>query len=254
MTICHSCKYDLRKVAKRGSIHNACAKEVELQGTLIDVLHQGQIKLQDGEIVKSSDFFSTLRQLMAMMRRIWNANINIAISKCSGIEPLNLRSIASIKLEFLDARNRLRLLNMAYYLLEDWPNRCLKICKDNTIWSSMLIPSNKKSLMPQWYRKIISEHLFNPKYQSALVQEKFGFLPIARQQPSFGNNFYINPIESSEEKQVCTSSKHGHGISRRILHLYRLYADILRRNQFKLSRRDLLFCYKAQPTQTTMMR
>lgn len=197
MTICHSCKYDLRKVVNEFSAHNACAKEVELQKTLMNVLNQGEIELQDGEIVKSRDFFFILRQLMAMIRRIWNANINITISKCSGSEPLNLPSIANIRLEFLDAASRARLLSMAYYLLEDWPNRCIRICKDNAIWSSMLIPSNKKDSTPQWYRKVISEHLFNSKYQAAIVQEKFTFLPIPQQQLTVGDDFYINPIESN---------------------------------------------------------
>ena len=156
MTRCYGCGYDLRK-ERRGSV---CGQAVGYQQRLLMALRQGWIEVREGEPVYSHLYFRAFLQVMRLLGT--RHALREAVSRRGGIKmfipvfPGNNRDI-----ERLSIQHRLALVEMAQYLLADWPERFIDFCEQEGIWSRTLLQRFRDA--PYWFWKPVREHLFRPE-------------------------------------------------------------------------------------------
>jgi TniQ len=164
MTLCHACRFDLRTVgesSERGSLKvEAAATEVEFQEGLLNAVRDEWIVVDGQEPVYSYFFFRVLRQLMQMVatRKRSAALRAAAIARWDVPAFTTSFSDNSRVLERLDIDARRRLLAIARYMLEDWPDRFVEYCEANRVWS-LTLPQDLDDV-PYWYWRVVTKHQY----------------------------------------------------------------------------------------------
>jgi hypothetical protein len=158
MTQCHGCGFDLRKARNAREI---LTQEVVYQRRLLMALQQGWIEIREGEPVYSHLYFRVLLQIVRLLARQQRfrkaASDRCGIKMFTPVFPGNNREI-----ERLSIPHRRRLLGMAQYILDDWPERFIKLCREDGIWSTKFLFRFPDA--PYWFWRAIREHLFRPEH------------------------------------------------------------------------------------------
>jgi hypothetical protein len=168
VTLCHACKFDLRTAGERSegshSEVEANAAEVEFQGRLLNAVHDGWIMVDGQGPVYSHLFFRVLHQLMRMVatgKR--SAVLRAAATTRWDVPPFTPSFSGSNRdIERLDINVRRRLLAVARYMLEDWPDRFVEFCEANRLWSSTLLRDLDD--VPYWYWRVVTKRLYRYSY------------------------------------------------------------------------------------------
>jgi len=63
----------------------------------------------------------------------------------------------TIRIEYMDVAQRAMILDVASWLLDEWPNRFIKFCEKNAIWKTDLMRDMANA--PDWYSGVIEKHL-----------------------------------------------------------------------------------------------
>lgn len=164
MTLCHSCRFDLRTVGesskRSGLVVEAVAVEVEFQERLLNAVRDEWIVVDGQGPVHSYLFFRVLRQLMQMVatRKRSAALRAAAIVRWDVPGFTTSFSDNSRVLERLNIDTRRRLLTIACYMLEDWPDRFVEYCEANRVWS-LTLPQEMDDV-PYWYWRVVIKHLY----------------------------------------------------------------------------------------------
>jgi hypothetical protein len=168
MTLCHSCKFDLR-AAEAGSEANgpkdhAGADEIEFQEELLNAVRDGWAVVDGHGAVYSHLFFKVLHQLMriaATGRR--SGDIREAAVKQWGVPAFFPVFAGNCRdLERLGINVRRRLLAIARHLLKGWPDNFIEFCTVNRVWSSTLLRDLDD--VPFWYWSVVYHYLYRSSY------------------------------------------------------------------------------------------
>lgn len=164
MVFCHLCKFDLRESASYASLAISDGRVRAFQIRLTQTLDQGWMEITTRGPINSHLYFAVLHQLMKVLAMSKRANIlRSAISRDYQIENPTLRLTKELRgIEQLNVNARQTLVSMARCLLEDWPERFIKICHDNKIWSATLLKDFASP--PFWFWSVIHDHLFRTSY------------------------------------------------------------------------------------------
>jgi len=164
ITLCYSCGHELRDAA---GIEPQPADEDEIvfQRTLTDTMNRGCVELCQGEAVYSHLYFTGLHQIMRVLATGKRA---AALREVVGLECSVDNFSPSFHnknrdIESLPVDERRMLLNMACYLLEEWPDRFVAVCKATRAWSATLLRDLEPA--PFWYWSVIHEHLYRYSYR-----------------------------------------------------------------------------------------
>lgn len=146
MARCYACGNDMRQCPHDSSACQVRQRDVDLQSLLVRVVNEGHYRMGAGYTVPSFIFFKVIRRLMLMLLRCNRAKSFRRVAKeYFGVEPLTTDHLAKGKtLETFDAVNRLRLLGMTYYLLQDWPSKYDDFCREDHLWSPRLFPNRMR--------------------------------------------------------------------------------------------------------------
>lgn len=168
MTLCHACRFDLRTAGEgsEGSSSEVGADdaEVEFQERLLNAIRDGWIVVDGQGPVYSHLFFRVLHQLMRMVA----TGKRSAALRAAAIARWDVPSFTPLfsgnnrDIERLDIDARRRLLAIARYMLEDWPDRFVRFCEANRVWSSTLLRDMDE--VPFWYWRVVNEHLYRTSY------------------------------------------------------------------------------------------
>lgn len=168
MTLCHACRFDLRNVGE-GSVGNgvgveADAAEVEFQERLLNAVRDGWIAVEGQGPVYSHLFFRVLHQLMRVVATGKRSAALRAAAIARWEVPVFTPSFSGNNrdIERLDVDTRRRLLAVARYMLEDWPERFVEFCEANRVWSSTLLRDIRD--VPYWYWRVVTKHLYRYSY------------------------------------------------------------------------------------------
>lgn len=163
MTGCHKCGNDLRCI-NASSIPRALVNLVNFQKSLLLSLQEGWRSVPGRGYVCSNLYFTALHQVMRLLATGRQSKVlRDLCCRESGIEsfapafPKKSRHI-----ERLSISERQILLHLSYWLLDEWPYRFVRICRDNNIWSSTLLRDLERA--PFWYWSIVHEYLYRESY------------------------------------------------------------------------------------------
>lgn len=168
VTLCHACRFDLRTAeenSKENSLEvRADDAEVEFQKRLLNAVRDGWIVADGQSPVYSHLFFRVLHQLMRMVA----TGKRSAALRAAAVARWDVPAFKpffsgnSRDLERFDIDARRRLLAIARYMLEGWPDRFVEFCEANRVWSSTLLRDLDD--VPYWYWHVVTEHLYRHSY------------------------------------------------------------------------------------------
>lgn len=164
MTLCHSCGRDLREAATHCEMPTVSESEVKFQRMLMEAIGEGWVEVSRGGATYSHLYFAVLHQLMRILATGKKAVVlREAVGRaCNEDFVAPVFETKNRDIERLKIGDRRRLLNMARYLLDDYPHRLISICTANRIWSATLLRDLKPA--PFWYWDVIHEHLYRISY------------------------------------------------------------------------------------------
>lgn len=160
MTLCHSCKFDIRD-APVESIDQRTG-EVEFQEHLLKAMNRGWVEIPGHGAVYSHLYFIVLHQLVRLLATGKRAPaLRIAAEQRYW---LTQRPFLSKERDFerLDVAHRRWLLNAAGRLLGEWPDGFIDFCTTNQVWSSLLF--RDLDAVPYWYWKVVRATLYRVPY------------------------------------------------------------------------------------------
>lgn len=164
ITRCYSCHSDLRETTHAATPCVPSQDEIRFQEKLLNALEQRWVEVRKDSRVYSLSYFIVLRRLMKMLlHRRKGADLRKKISQASGIEMFSISyPNTNSSVEDLDVYHRRNLLNMARWLLTDWPERFIEFCKTNDIRCDTLFGNHTN--YPFWYWSVVREHLDGSYY------------------------------------------------------------------------------------------
>jgi hypothetical protein len=74
-----------------------------------------------------------------------------------GIDWVKPKRELNAGIESLGIPERIKLLRMAAWLLDEWPTRFIDFCREHEIWSVAL--TKDLDLVPPWYKKVVDRNL-----------------------------------------------------------------------------------------------
>jgi TniQ len=163
VTLCHSCRFDLRESPAAAVERPADLRVLEFQKSLTVAMRRGWIEMSGHGPVYSHLYFAVLHQLMkvcATGKRA--ADLREAVSRELKIEepPGLMKSCRDI--ERLDVGGRRELLDMARHLLDEWPARFVRLCETYNVWSAALLRELEPA--PFWYWRVVHDRLYRVSY------------------------------------------------------------------------------------------
>jgi hypothetical protein len=156
---CGSCGVDLREAANRSELRPVQPSEIKFQGELLSALDQGWIEVLQDCPMYSHLFFSGLRLMLRPFTDRRAHELCKAFSQRSGVELLPpAANMSGRYFQLLKISDRRQLLRVAQYFLEVWPQRFVEFCRENRLWSRILL--SRADPVPYWYWKVVTEHLY----------------------------------------------------------------------------------------------
>lgn len=162
MTLCQSCKTDLRKMANDLTSDIILREELEFQASLIKVLNQGWIEIPQKGHVYSHLYFEGIHKLMEL-----GVRLNVLACKHYGIPNFTVSLPSRDKrLERLGTKDRRRLIGIARRFLEDWPNGFINFWKVNNVTGKhlLLFDNRERKELPYWFWSVVQDYLFEFGY------------------------------------------------------------------------------------------
>jgi len=161
---CYACKADLREDIPKSSLSpsdpNVQAFQIALAGTMA----QGGIEIPGYGPLYSHLYFAVVHQLMrvlAMGNR--SRTLREAVNDSFNLNYDPMQSIKRVRyIEHLTVNSRAMLINMARCLLEEWPQRFIRICTETKTWSSSLLKDCESA--PFWFWSVIHDYLSRTSY------------------------------------------------------------------------------------------
>lgn len=157
---CSNCKRDLRDA----DIEKAPDQIIEVQKRLYDIMEFGF----NNRIVYPIQYFDVLGLM-----------VKILISYRPRVQSLRKELFQQLKIPFftlqcnkpkfeaLEYSKRIQVITVAYWLLENWPERFLFYCKKHGLSSTDVLPRFKNA--PFWYEDIILEEIYRPRNMQSAV-------------------------------------------------------------------------------------
>lgn len=167
LVLCYSCSFDLRATATFTG-RAVTDEEVYFQQMLLDGLKQGWVEVRMGERVYSHLYFTALHQVIRVLATGKRAK---TFREATGRECGYSRTFTpsfegkNREIERLPVSERRKLLDMARYLLGEWPNRFVSVCTRSRAWSSALLRDLEPA--PFWYWSVIHDHLYRTSYRAS---------------------------------------------------------------------------------------
>jgi len=153
-THCYNCGYDLKK--SRGSkAEPTIIKYQQLINTYID---QGYTESHN----YSHLYFNGLYQILRILNSEREEPLRLKddISKMLGIQYHYRKKYVYELFEQKRIKERIQLLRIAFFLLENWPINFITICSRNRIWiETLFMVNNNEDELPFWYWEIVTLHL-----------------------------------------------------------------------------------------------
>jgi hypothetical protein len=128
-------------------------------------VREGQAELGGYGAVYSHLYFTGLHQLMKVCATGKNAaRLSEAVgSEASILKPLPALTKNVRYIECLGVTDRWKLVDMARYLLGDWPRRFILLCESQKVWSSALL--RELNPVPFWYWSVVHDYLYRVSYK-----------------------------------------------------------------------------------------
>jgi hypothetical protein len=161
---CYACRYDLRETPATVVEQLLDCHLIEFQKSLTKVMENSWTQVACYGNIYSHLYFTVLHQLMKVCATGKRAiGLREAISRELNIErPLPVLTESSRDIERLNIADRRKLLDMARYLLEEWPQRFIRLCLTHKVWSAALLRDLND--VPFWYWSVIHDHLYRISY------------------------------------------------------------------------------------------
>lgn len=163
-TRCYACRYDLRNTPSAVVNLPSDYRVLEFQKSLTKVMANGWIEVAGYGTIYSHLYFTVLHQLMkicAMGKRA--TGLREAVSHELNIKsPLPMLTTSRRDIERQDIADRRKLLDMARYLLAEWPQRFIHLCLTHNVWSATLLRDLDDA--PFWYWSVVHDYLYQTSY------------------------------------------------------------------------------------------
>lgn len=160
--LCFRCQQDLSRVP---SIEIP-SSEMKFHHFLANSITNGWVEAPDGKPVYAHLYLDVLHQIMKLLISSNSRGLGTIVSNASGLALV--QTARQTEIEHLNVSERHQLLLSAQWLLTDWPDRFIKLCKDHDVWSAWVLRDMKS--IPWWYASVIQRELyiryapFDPEY------------------------------------------------------------------------------------------
>lgn len=150
LSICYNCSYDLRETVPT----LVTRRFVRMQKHFVAVMER-----RNSRFIYPHQYFDVLYQIIKLINGRSNLSLHLRkkLSKSLKIS-LTFSSTTYIPFDMLGVSERKNLLFCAYWLLQDWPNRFVKFCQENRIWSMFLLQDFNDA--PFWFHDVVNSNLF----------------------------------------------------------------------------------------------
>lgn len=164
MARCFVCRFDLRESSISAACE-VCDDSLKYQSGLIEAMESGWIEVA-GQRTYALLYFPVLHQLMKILAVSRGGRLLAALCRETGTPPLMpIFPTGRTDIESLRTPVRHQIKMLAAYLLDDWPERFIRICSVGRVWSSTLLRDFESA--PFWYWSIVREHLYRKSYCAA---------------------------------------------------------------------------------------
>jgi len=167
MVLCGKCQVDLRNFA--ADVVAVGKEQVARQQALLDIINAGWVDIPGHGPVYSHLYFSGLHLLVKVLKRGRPSYRTKGESR--GLRQFlelelgygsNLAPVPSVRfLEWLRVDERFRLIDLACWLLEDWPTRFVEICSRSNFWNAYLTHQDE---IPYWFDRVVKGNLLVAEY------------------------------------------------------------------------------------------
>ena len=151
--LCFQCGTDLSR-ARATPIPR---DEMQFHRYLAEGLSNGWVKAPDGRPVYAHLYLDVLHQLMKLMVSRHARGLGEIVSSKAGITMITPPA-GHFEIEHLCVSDRRQLLLMSRWVLDRWPDRFLRICRDNKIWSAWLL--RDMTSIPWWFASVVQHELY----------------------------------------------------------------------------------------------
>ncbi|ABA87385.1 hypothetical protein Pcar_0123 [Syntrophotalea carbinolica DSM 2380] len=160
--LCPQCGFDLSTIKEQSD--GTLTAQASILNLLLRIATTGWVLIPGQGPVYSHLYFAVLRQIIKVLARkkAWEAT-NLLLRQLS----ISVRFSDSIKyqhdVELMGLHDRLALVELAWHLLNVWPNNFIQFCRQHQIWSSELLRDMRLGI-PFWYWRMVNESLYHPSY------------------------------------------------------------------------------------------
>jgi hypothetical protein len=157
--LCRMCGHDLRQgEGQADAIEAPLPVALSFQKHLLAVLERGWTMVEPDKPVYSHLFFEGVHQLVRLLKADGRARgLEGAAREGLGLGPAPKRPRRPPAFESLPAPERGELLAMAGWLLDDWPERFVKVCRQGRAAATTVLRNMDRP--PFWLWSVIAEHL-----------------------------------------------------------------------------------------------
>jgi hypothetical protein len=164
IAMCYACRYDLRETSVTTVERPSDYRVLQFQKALTRMMRNGWTEVENYGTVYSHLYFTVLHQLMKIcatgeraiaLREFISGELEIGA-------PFPALTKSNRAVERLDIAERRKLLDMARYLLDEWPQRFIRLCLIYKVWSAALLRDLEDA--PFWYWSVIHDHLYRSSY------------------------------------------------------------------------------------------
>ena len=162
MARCGRCGFDLRSATH--CVSGISAGNIKRQRKLLDIMEAGWVEIPGVGPVYSHLYFNVLHLLTRLLykekRREKPLGLRRHLVRYGFPKDEEVENSDRL-IEWLRIEERLLLVDMASWLLTQWPQRFLRICKELGIWKAYILHS---VTMPYWFAHVVNEKLSNAVY------------------------------------------------------------------------------------------
>jgi TniQ len=183
MNICAGCGNNLGRVERcQGDL-----QQVAFPDKYLVALTTGFVEVAPGYPVHSFFYFDVLHGIVGVLASGRNSQrFRRLACEAAGVNEFSPEfNGKDTEFEYLSPLDRHRLLGLAEWLLEDWPNRFVDFCRSAEITKSSI--SRNIIDPPYWFGSVVTAHLYRPNYTPSIEEqvsvlrflEKNGITPTA---------------------------------------------------------------------------
>lgn len=168
ITACRHCGSDLREaVGVAADVERLLPESLDrrgqaLQARMVASLREGWMRVGRQDGVFACLAFDGIHQIVKALAakrsapRLWGV-----IGKRLGLDGNGIHrklAIEGLTFEFLDVGQRRHLMSVAAWLLEEWPQRFVSVCREAKVWSNHL-KQDRRDRTPFWLAKVVESDL-----------------------------------------------------------------------------------------------